>query len=84
MSRLSILLGMMLGLSFFVPRSEAGMIAYWNFDSGFNSAVGGSAFNLTAVNGATAGTGGCRTFWKRVVQSVVFSICLHGRTRIDR
>lgn len=38
--------------------SQAAIVSYWSFDSDFTADVGGSAYDLTAVNGATAGDAG--------------------------
>lgn len=36
--------------------AHAALVAHWTFDTDFTATAGGSAFDLTAVNGATAGT----------------------------
>ncbi|XAL98041.1 PEP-CTERM sorting domain-containing protein [Phycisphaeraceae bacterium D3-23] len=38
--------------------ASAALVAHWSFDSDFTADTGGSAFDLTAVNGATAGDAG--------------------------
>lgn len=35
---------------------SADIVAYWSFDDGFDATVGGPQFNLSPVNGPTAGT----------------------------
>ena len=42
----------------FCGQAQAGLTAYWSFDNDFSADLGGSAFDLTAVNGATAGDAG--------------------------
>jgi alkaline phosphatase D len=39
-------------------QSRAGLVAYWSFDTDFTADDGGTAFDLMAVNGATAGDAG--------------------------
>jgi alkaline phosphatase D len=43
---------------FFCSQVQAGLVAAWTFDSDFTADAGGSAFDLTAVNGATAAEAG--------------------------
>jgi alkaline phosphatase D len=41
-----------------VATSQASLVSYWSFDTDFTADAGGSAFDLTAVNGASAGVAG--------------------------
>jgi hypothetical protein len=43
-----------IGIAFALPQqTSAALVAYWNFDSDFRAAVGGSDFDLDAFNGAS-------------------------------
>jgi hypothetical protein len=46
------------GILFSSGQARAAVVAAWTFDNDFTADVGGAAFDLTAVNGATAGAPG--------------------------
>ncbi|MGI9455477.1 MAG: LamG-like jellyroll fold domain-containing protein [Aeoliella sp.] len=45
-------------LAMFCGQAQAFLVSYWSFDTDFTADEGGSGFDLTAVNGATAGDPG--------------------------
>lgn len=59
-SRASILTASLVvaGLFAGAQTAQASLVAHWSFDSNFDANTGGAAFNLTGVNGATAGDAG--------------------------
>jgi hypothetical protein len=52
------ILGLSAAVAVVSGHAHAGLVAYWSFDNDFAADAGGSDFDLSPVNGATAGTAG--------------------------